>query len=366
MNSEHIRLLNETFVEKVASGDVSDIVRLARVYVRKELREKAIASQIIPPVDVTPTTEGVQRDARSKRFYFLRELEPLVRTAMPVSFTGDAVAAPVNGPVVEYYFGAVESQKFYTTEDIVAFYQMPITKLLQDQSINEIRRHVDRTWISSLLQACLDTGQWAATIPNSSIGVLSPKKLVDKATLTDGEKLMRRGTNQSLNLIATRLVINVDIWNDFLGMPTTEGGLGAKHTLGGIEGRELLGWETIETGRVDVLPSHICMFVPDAEFMGDFLVLDQARVYLTKKEEEISWKVKVILAGGLANINSVCAVDLQNYKVMNTAPTPNKYSLAKLTDTQALSAGVTTQPVGFASGQEWLDDTPSESVTAAW
>ena len=145
MSSVPARVLNEMFVQKVASTEHRDkIAEEGGSYIRDRLREVSFARKIIPPTMVTRA--DCQRSEHHDTLVKLIDIEPYSR-AMSITFRGQPAARYIRGDRMAMGFFTISSEMLQKTEQELLAYEMPITRILEDNSVKDLQEIEDREFI---------------------------------------------------------------------------------------------------------------------------------------------------------------------------------------------------------------------------
>ena len=136
------RVLNELFTQKLGSSEGKEkMAEYGGSYIRDRLREVSYARKVLPPEQVTRT--DCQRSVNHDTLVKIVDIEPQSR-ALVVTFRGQPTANFIRAPRVEAAFFTISSQMFQKTEQELLAYEMPITKVIEDNSVKDIQEIEDR------------------------------------------------------------------------------------------------------------------------------------------------------------------------------------------------------------------------------
>src|SRR5512142_1697918 len=156
MSSVPARVLNELFTQKLGSGEGKEkIAEYGGSYIRDRLREVSFARKVLPPEQVTRT--DCQRSVNHDTLVKIVDVEPKSR-AMSLSFRGQPTARFIRAPRFEIPFFTISSEKFEKTEQELLAYEMPITKIIEENSVKDIQAIEDRQFLI-YVEACIQAYQ---------------------------------------------------------------------------------------------------------------------------------------------------------------------------------------------------------------
>src|SRR5262249_15922046 len=126
-------MLNQLFTNKLASAEGKEkIAEYGGSYIRDRLREVSFARKVVPPQQVTRA--DCQVSTNPDTLVKIINVEPKSR-ALAISFRGHPTATFIRGPKAECAFFTISSQMFQKNEQELLAYEMPITKIIEENSV---------------------------------------------------------------------------------------------------------------------------------------------------------------------------------------------------------------------------------------
>jgi len=324
------RVLNDLFTHKVGTAEGKEkIAEYAGTYIRDRLREVSYARKIIPPQNVTRA--DCQRSVNHDTLVKIIDVEPKSR-AMAITFRGQPTARFIRAPRAEVPFYTISSEKFEKTEQELLAYEMPITKVIEDNSVKDIQEIEDReftTHIEAAVQALQTeanggtaTALNATAIAAGSVVEFSVRKgeLARAASTDDGTVLpIQRPDLVNLykmidgNRLRAEMVLITEVdWDDILQWTVEDFGdkLQSETTVDGYKYNLLLGRQYTRTIKTDILrPGNVyCFTKPD--FFGRFYILNNTKFYIDKIANLITWQSWEDIAISVINIAAVRKLEL--------------------------------------------------------
>lgn len=139
------RVLNDIFNQRLDTAEGKEkVAEMGSVYIRDRLREVAFVDKIMPPQPVTRT--DCQRSVNHDTLVKIVDVEPQSR-AMTLTFRGQPTARFIRAPRAEVPFYTVSSEKFEKTEQELLAYEMPVTKIIEDNSVKDMQEIKDREFL---------------------------------------------------------------------------------------------------------------------------------------------------------------------------------------------------------------------------
>lgn len=330
------RVLNEMFATKLGSAEGKEkIAEYGGSYVRDRLREVSFARKILPPEQVTRA--DCQRSVNHDTLVKIVDVEPRSR-AMAITFRGQPTARFIRGPKAEIAFFTIASEVFQKTEQELLAYEMPITKIIEENSVKDIQEIEDReftTHIESAVQAlqteanggtatALHIGTIGTTVEFSvRKGELARTALANDAVVRPVQRPDFVNLFKMLDgnrLRAERLLMTEVDWDDVLQWTVEDFGdrIQSETVVDGYKYNTLLGRAYIRTIKTDILrPGNIYAFTKP-EFFGKFYVLNNTKFYIDKIANLITFQAWEDIGMGLVNVASVRKLELYSADACST------------------------------------------------
>lgn len=330
MTTVPARILNDLFSQKLDTAEGKEkLAEYGGTYVRDRLREEAFSRKIVPPQMVTRA--DCQRSVHHDTLVKIVDVEPKSR-AMAINFRGQPTARFISAPRAEVAFFTISSEKFEKTEQELLAYEMPITKVIEDNSVKDIQEIEDREFLIHIeaavqaLQAEANGGS-VTTLNKSAIalgsvvefsvrkGELARAAAADDATVwpvqrPDFVNLFKMLDGRRLR--AENVLITEPDWDDILQWTVEDFGdrVQSETTVDGYKYNLLLGRAYTRTVKTDLLrPGNIyCFTKPD--FFGKFYILNNTKFYIDKIANLITWQSWEDIAMAVINIAAVRKLEL--------------------------------------------------------
>jgi len=321
-------VMNELFASKIGTQEGKEkFAELGGTYVRDRLREVSFARKVVPFEQVTRADcqVSVNHDTLVK----IIEVEPESR-AMAITFRGQPRARFIRGDRTEAAFYTISSEIFQKTEQELLAYTMPITKIIEENSVKDIQEIEDREWIThveaavqalqteanggvatalnatglaSVVQFSVAKGELASNASSNTAEVLPVQRpdFVKLFKLLDGNRLR-----------SERLLMTEVDWDDILGFTVEDFGdrVQSETMVDGYKYNTILGKAYIRTIKTDILrPGNVYVFTKP-EFFGKNFVLNNTKFYIDKIANLITWQAWEDIAMNITNIASVRKLEL--------------------------------------------------------
>jgi len=149
-------LINAGFIERLDTRDgQSKTAAASLTYIKDRLREASFTDMIIPNERVV--RGDLQRSTEHDTLVKIVDIEPGSR-AMPLNFRGLPTASYVNGKRYAIGFFTISSEKFEIVEQELMAYEMPITRIIEENSLKDMVEIKDREFLIHV-DACVDAMQ---------------------------------------------------------------------------------------------------------------------------------------------------------------------------------------------------------------
>jgi len=324
------RVLNDLFTQKLDSSEGKEkIAEYAGTYIRDRLREVAFSRKILPPQQVTRA--DCQRSVNHDTLVKIVDIEPKSR-AMAITFRGQPTARFIRASRAEIPFFTISSEKFEKTEQELLAYEMPITKVIEDNSVKDIQEIEDREFtihIEAAIQAIQKDANGgtvktlnAATVQAGSTiefsvrkGELARLAVTNTATVLPVQRpdFVQLFKMLDGNRLRAEMVLMTEVdWDDILQWTTEDVGnkIQSETTVEGYKYNLLLGRSYCRTIKTDILrPGNVyCFTKPD--FFGKFYILNNTKFYIDKIANLITWQSWEDIAMSVINIAAVRKLEL--------------------------------------------------------
>lgn len=329
------KAFNDLFFDKVANSQGKDkIAEFGGVYIRDRLREVSFARKILPPTPVQRTE--LQRSVNHDTMVKIKEIEPNSK-AMSLSFRGQPTARFIRAPRFEIPFFTISSEKFEKTEQELMAYEMPITKIIEENSVKDIQEIEDRQfliYIEAAVQAVqLEANGGAATAMNSAgvnaattvsssvikgegaLAAAASNFIIQPVLKPDFIKLKKVLHRKKLR--AERILITEPDYDDISAWTIQDVGMtiAGETAVEGWKANTVTGLKIIRTIKTDLLREGNIYCFTAPEFCGVFYILNQTKFYIDKIANLITWQSWEDIGMGIGNIASIVKLELYSGSV---------------------------------------------------
>lgn len=321
-------VMNEMFTNRLSTSEGKEkTAEYGGSYIRDRLREVSFVRKVIPPENVTRA--DCQRSVNHDTLVKIVDVEPKSR-AMTISFRGQPEARFIRGPKAEVAFFTISSEMFQKTEQELLAYEMPITKIIEENSVKDIEEIEDREFlihIEAAVQALQveANGGAAAALHVGTIGTTVEfsvrKGELARNALTNTVEVLPIQRPDVVNLFkmldtnrlrAERMLMTEPDWDDLLQWTVEDFGdrVQSETTVDGYKYNTILGRAYIRTIKTDILrPGNVYVFTKP-EFFGKFYILNNTKFYIDKIANVITFQAWEDIGMSVINIASVRKLEL--------------------------------------------------------
>lgn len=286
--------LNTLFTQSLDSSEGREKLAAAGAsYIRERLRETSFARKVIPPEQVTKA--DCQRSVNHEGLTKIVDIEPQ-SSAMAINFRSEPDGRFIEAPRFELPFYTISSERFEKSEQELQSYEMPITKVIEQNSVKDIQSVEDFRFLEACRVATVGTGKIVEENAAGVFGIGSKSDLTELFDQLDDDRLA----------VGTILMTKSQ-FNKWLALPNTEIGdvLSSEVAKDGYRYNTILGHKLITTIKTDILsPREIFVFA-EPDFLGKFYVLNNTKFYIDKRANMIEWQAWEDIALGLGQVRGV-------------------------------------------------------------
>lgn len=359
MTTMSVNELNRVYNEALDSQDTTKVAALTAQYVAHKLRENSFARKILTPMTITPAE--CQREVDNNNLYYLEDVEP-DSVAMRINWRAEPEKTYVTAKRIKYTFQMITSDKFTITENELRAYRMPLTKIIEQNTIKDMQEVEDRIFMdhvhSGLFQATrakynkLVDDSYLTTSKNfgsnielynylfrkNKLGAWTPSPTMNIAKgdysniimsdQTEWNKFVLRDLAKIPSFSQMHgkvLLMHETTYQDTLAWLVGETGLkiADEITVDGYKYTKFGNYTfitTIRANRFLVNPGVIYIF-PEDRFLGKFMILEQTKFWMEKRARFLSMEAWEEIAAGFGNILGLGVILLRGARM----PVPIAY-----------------------------------------
>jgi len=353
-------MVNSGFIERLETEGSTKTAAASLNYIKDRLRESSFADMIVPNERVV--RGDLQRSTQHDTLVKIVDIEPGSR-AMAVNFRGQPTAEYVSGKRYAIGFFTISSLKFEIVEQELMAYEMPVTRIIEENSLKDMVEVKDREFLNHV-ESCIDamqseggittfnTSTWTAgsqfskikgslalqqTTDNFNVqaiqrtDIVELKKLLKRQVLDGSGNVVRQGRlRPALMLMTESDADDFDQWTheDYGDR------LQSETALDGYTYNKVLGLRIVRTIKNDILREGNVYVFTAPEFFGRNYTLNDVKFYIDKIANRIFWQAWMDVGMGFGNIASVVKLELYSGSVSGSAD--SGYEAAVPTDEENL------------------------------
>jgi hypothetical protein len=331
----------ELFNQRLDSNEGKEkLAELGGSWIRDRLREVSYARHILPPEQVTRA--DCQRSVNHDTLVKIVDVEPQSR-AMAITFRDQPTARFVRAPKAEVPFFTISSEKFEKTEQELLAYEMPITKVIEDNTVKDIQEIEDREFtrhIESGIQALQTEVNTTTAVAFNATNIIAADPDAQSVSVVKGElALAAAGVDFAVRPIqrpdlvnlyklldgnrlrSERILITEVDHDDVLQWTVEDFGdrIASETVVDGYKYNTLLGRKVVRTVKTDILRSGNVYVFTAPQFFGKFYILNNTKFYIDKIANVVTWQSWEDIAIGVINIASCRKLELYRGSVRPTA-----------------------------------------------
>ena len=292
--------INELFVQKLNSPEgLTKVAQEGSAFIRSKLREVSFARKIIQPEYVTKA--DLQRSVNHDGLVKIVDIEPDSKAAV-INFRGNPDTNYLQGERYEIPFYMISSDDFQKTEEELLAYEMPLTEVIERNSVKDIQKIEDTKFLETVEANLLSDNKSASVALSGS--AFNKSSFETLFNYLDGNELRAE----------TILMSSVMFNKLFMWDATTVGdAVGSEVSVNGYSYSTLFGRKLVVSNKVSLLRSsagkdRIYAFTGQ-EFLGNFFVLNDTKFFIEKKKNVINFSAYETLGMGIGNTKSMGRIE---------------------------------------------------------
>jgi hypothetical protein len=294
------KTINDLFLKRLDSDQGREkLASAGAAFIREKLREASFARQILPPMYVSQA--DLQVSVNHDGVVKIVELEPDSK-AMAINFRSNPTANYLEGKRVELPFHTISSELFQKTEEELLAYRMPLTQVIEQNSVLDIHKVEDTSFLGHVDLAVANSSN-TVTGSYGSNGEIPEHKVRELFDKIDGKQLRSEILLMDITTL-NRLVISNNTSETF-----GDGALKGEIAINGFKYPTLYGRRIIVSNKVDLLANKIYAFTAP-EFLGEFNILNDTKFDIDKKRNLISFSAYETIGMIIANTKSCARLTL--------------------------------------------------------
>lgn len=303
MENLNPKTVNELFIQKLDNEHEKTAVEASTsAFIRTKLREVGFARKIINPLYVTKA--DLQRSVQHDQLVKIVDIEP-DSAAMQIDLRGNPEVRYIEGQRFEISFFLVSSEEFQKTEEELLAYEMPVTEIIERNSVKDIQKIEDKAFMAGIDAAIASSGKSTTYSPAVS-GTIELGAFVKLFNVLEE-------ASTGANPLKTDLILmNQADFNKFAVLPATTIGsaVAGEQYINGFKYETLLGKKLVVTNKGDIVPEKTIYAFAAQEFLGKFFVMEDTKFWVEKKRNLIKWSAYEMIGIGIGNVKAAAKIVL--------------------------------------------------------
>lgn len=304
MENLSAQVINDMFLEKL-STEPEKVASQAGAFIRKKLREVSFARKILMPEYVTKA--DCQRSLNHDQLVKIVDIEPDSK-AMAVNFRGAGDVSYVEGDRYEISFYKIESDTYQKTESELLAYEMPLTELIEKNTIKDIQTIEDAGFMTRV-KAAITVSSKNSHVNTSGTynGRISPEVFITLFNLLENSSST---TSTAVRLKTDLILMNQADFNEILlwSASTVGDAIGSEMVVNGYKYSTLFGKKLITTIKGDLVKKGCVYAFAAKEYLGHSYILDDTKFWIKKEKDVVSWVAWELLGMGIGNTDAIAVV----------------------------------------------------------
>lgn len=304
MDNLSAQVINDLFLEKL-STEPEKVASSAGAFIRKKLREVSFARKILQPEYITKAE--CQRSLQHEQLVKIVDIEPDSK-AMAVNFRGAGDVTYVEGDRYEISFYKVESDTYQKLESELLAYEMPLTELIEKNTIKDIQKIEDEGFMTRC-RAAITVSSKTAHVNTSGTynGKISPEVFI---TLFNTLENSSSTDTDAIRLKTDILLMNQADFNEILlwSASTVGDAVGSEMVVNGYKYATLFGKKLITTIKGDLVKKGSMWAFAAKEYLGHSYILDDTKFWIKKEKDIVSWVAWEYIGMGIGNTDALAVV----------------------------------------------------------
>ena len=303
---EHIRALNETFLDQLQTPGLEKVAQTAAdEFVRTQVTEDGVFRKVIPAVSVTNADLHPQVDTSNP--VIVCEKEPGSAAALSVPFATLPPNAWIKSGRFRVEFARIVSTRYQADIDQLRTWRMDIRQVFSDKALRDILAEEDSKFF-----AAVNTSLVAADTIVPASGVIQWETLfggISRDTLNEAKKIIPKTPShlEAATAVANNVTIHeIPKWgNDEIGITFSE-----KFMRDGfVADAKFAGLDWIITIKRHLVADDSMFFFGDPDYIGKFFVLEEPSMHIKREAFMLSFFLYETLGATIAETGGLARAD---------------------------------------------------------
>jgi hypothetical protein len=311
------KLINDKFMEKIASNDLNKAAEVATDYTRLTLREEGLLRKILPPQTITAAELDKQLDTDEPVKIVDKEVsQPL---SMSVGFATLPKNRIMKGDRYRVDFARILSPSYFQDIRRLEQYDYDIRNVFKENAIKDHMTAEDVPFFQTVDAIVGSTGNAASPVTGkvqfhnyaTSANPLGTATGFSRDALVEATKILSKGYTPSAPLGAEQtpirlntdlIVMNVNTGREYLKFQHTNvGDLSTELFKGGLSVTNLLGHKHLFTMKDDIIKDGEVYYFAAPQFLGKFYELEQPTMFVDRRAFMVEFFIYSSIGASIGN-----------------------------------------------------------------
>lgn len=314
------KLINDKFMEKIASGDLNKAAEVATDFTRLTLREEGLLRKILPPQTITAAETDKQIDTEEPVKIVDKEVsQPL---SMSVGFATLPKNRIMKGDRYRVDFARLLSPSYFQDIRRLEQYDYDIRNVFKENAVKDHMTAEDVPFFNTVDTIVGATGNTASTVTGKvqyydfTSASLNPLGMATstfdmRLAMVESLKILSKGysyggtlgANQTpIRLNTDMVVMNVNTGRDYLKLQHLNiGDLSTELFKNGLSVTNLLGHKHLFTMKDDIVKDGEVYFFAAPQFLGKFYELEQPTMFVDRRAFMIEFFIYSSIGASIGN-----------------------------------------------------------------
>jgi hypothetical protein len=319
------KLINDKFMEKIASNDLNKAAEVATDFTRLTLREEGLLRKILPPQTITAAELDKQLDTDEPVKIIDKEVsQPL---SMSVGFATLPKNRIMKGDRYRVDFARILSPSYFQDVRRLEQYDYDIRNVFKENAIKDHMTAEDVPFFAAVDAIVGGTGNAASSVTgkvqyydfSTSNNPLGSAVNFDRNSIVEATKILSKGYTPGPNALGKDstpirlntdlIVMNANTGREYLKLQHSNiGDLSTDLFKNGLSATTILGHKHLFTMKDDVIPDGVAYYFAAPQFLGKFYELEQPTMFVDRRAFMVEFFIYSSIGASIGNPYGVAKV----------------------------------------------------------
>lgn len=312
------KLINDKFMEKIASNDLNKAAEVATDFTRLTLREEGLLRKILPPQTITAAELDKQLDTDEPVKIIDKEVsQPL---SMSVGFATLPKNRIMKGDRYRVDFARILSPSYFQDVRRLEQYDYDIRNVFKENAIKDHMTAEDVPFFAAVDAIVGSTGNVASSVTgkvqyydfSTSANPLGSAVNFDRSSIVEATKILSKGYTPGPNALGKDstpirlntdlIVMNANTGREYLKLQHSNiGDLSTDLFKNGLSATTILGHKHLFTMKDDVIPDGVAYYFAAPQFLGKFYELEQPTMFVDRRAFMVEFFIYSSIGASIGN-----------------------------------------------------------------